>query len=66
LAAALLIATTFHESAHGYVAHFLGDGTGSRVDRVSLNLLLHCKMPAFAVAIGGKADMGWCTAYVRF
>ena len=20
---------------------------------------------AFAVAIGGKADMGWCTAYVR-
>jgi hypothetical protein len=21
---------------------------------------------AFAVAIGGKADMGWCTAYVCF
>ena len=24
-----------------------------------------CKS-AFAVAIGGKADMGWCTAYVCF
>jgi len=22
-------------------------------------------MSAFAVAIGGKADMAWCTAYVR-
>jgi hypothetical protein len=25
-----------------------------------------CGMSAFAVAIGGKADMGWCTAYVCF
>jgi hypothetical protein len=25
-----------------------------------------CGMSAFAVAIGGKADMAFCTAYVRF
>jgi len=24
------------------------------------------RMSAFAVAIGGKADMGWCSANVRF
>jgi hypothetical protein len=23
-------------------------------------------MSAFAVAIGGKADMGWCSAHVRY
>jgi hypothetical protein len=26
---------------------------------------LHCAMSAFAVAIGGKADIAYCTAYVR-
>jgi hypothetical protein len=25
-----------------------------------------CGMSGFAVAVGGKADMGWCTAYVCF
>ena len=25
-----------------------------------------CGMSAFAVAIGGKADMPFCTAYVRY
>jgi len=25
-----------------------------------------CGMSAFAVAIGGKADMGWCAAHVCF
>jgi hypothetical protein len=24
------------------------------------------RMSAFAVAIGGKADIGWCTAHVCF
>jgi hypothetical protein len=28
--------------------------------------IINCGMSAFAFAIGGKADMGWCTAYVRF
>jgi Zn-dependent protease len=35
----VLIAVTFHEAAHGYVARFLGDDTASRLGRVSLNPL---------------------------
>ncbi len=37
----VLIAITFHEAAHGYVARFLGDDTASRLRRVSLNPFRH-------------------------
>jgi Zn-dependent protease len=37
----VLIAITFHEAAHGYVARFLGDDTASKLGRVSLNPLRH-------------------------
>src|SRR5579872_5841665 len=37
----VLIAITFHEAAHGYVARFLGDDTASRLGRVSLNPFRH-------------------------
>jgi Zn-dependent protease len=37
----VLIAITFHEAAHGYVARLLGDETASRLGRVSLNPLRH-------------------------
>ena len=37
----VLIAITFHEAAHGYVARFLGDETASRLGRVSLNPFRH-------------------------
>jgi Zn-dependent protease len=37
----VLIAITFHEAAHGYVARFLGDETASRLGRVSLNPVRH-------------------------
>ena len=37
----LVTAVTFHEAAHGFVAHFLGDETAWRVGRVSLNPLKH-------------------------
>jgi len=37
----VLIAVTFHEAAHGYVARFLGDDTASRLGRLSLNPLGH-------------------------
>jgi Zn-dependent protease len=37
----VLIAVTFHEAAHAYVARFLGDDTASRLGRVSLNPLRH-------------------------
>jgi Zn-dependent protease len=37
----VLIAVTFHEAAHGYVARFLGDDTASKLGRVSLNPFRH-------------------------
>lgn len=37
----VLIAITFHEAAHGYVARLFGDETASRLGRVSLNPLRH-------------------------
>ena len=37
----VLIAITFHEAAHGFVARFLGDETAWRLGRVSLNPLKH-------------------------
>ena len=37
----VLIAITFHEAAHGYVARFFGDDTAARLGRVSLNPFRH-------------------------
>src|SRR5262245_49490732 len=37
----IVIAVTFHEAAHGFVAHFLGDDTAWKLGRVSLNPLKH-------------------------
>src|SRR6185437_6980793 len=37
----VLVAITFHEAAHGYVARFLGDEPASRLGRVSLNPFRH-------------------------
>lgn len=37
----LLLAITFHEAAHGYVANMLGDHTAKRLGRVSLNPVRH-------------------------
>ena len=36
-----LIAITFHEAAHGFVAHLLGDDTARRLGRVTFNPLKH-------------------------
>jgi Zn-dependent protease len=36
-----IIAITFHEASHGYVAHLLGDETAWRLGRVSFNPLVH-------------------------
>jgi Zn-dependent protease len=36
-----LIAITFHEAAHGFVAHLLGDDTAWRLGRVNFNPLKH-------------------------
>ena len=37
----LLIAITFHEAAHGFVAHRLGDNTAWQLGRVTFNPLKH-------------------------
>jgi Zn-dependent protease len=37
----LIIAITFHEAAHGFVAHRLGDDTAWKLGRVSFNPLKH-------------------------
>jgi Zn-dependent protease len=37
----VLIAITFHEAAHAFVARFFGDDTASRLGRVSLNPIRH-------------------------
>jgi Zn-dependent protease len=37
----VLIAITFHEAAHGFVAHRLGDNTAYRLGRVTFNPLKH-------------------------
>jgi Zn-dependent protease len=37
----LIIAITFHEAAHGFVAHRLGDNTAYELGRVSFNPLRH-------------------------
>ena len=37
----LVIAITFHEAAHGFVAHHLGDNTAWQLGRVSFNPLKH-------------------------
>ncbi len=37
----VVIAVTFHEAAHGFVAHLLGDDTAWRLGRVSFNPLRH-------------------------
>ena len=37
----MIFAITFHEAAHGFVAHLLGDDTAWRLGRVSFNPLKH-------------------------
>ena len=37
----VIFAITFHEAAHGYVAHLLGDDTAKRAGRLSLNPIRH-------------------------
>lgn len=37
----VLLAITLHESAHGYVAHYLGDNTAKEQGRISLNPMRH-------------------------
>ena len=61
----LLLAITFHEIAHGYVAKVLGDDTAERMGRLSMNPLAHIDpvgtilLPGLMLAMGGHFIFGW-------
>lgn len=52
----VLIAITFHEAAHAFVARFLGDETASRLGRVSLNPIRHIDLFGTILLPGLLAD----------
>ncbi len=66
LAIPVLVAITFHEAAHGWVAYRLGDDTAKRLGRVTFNPLRHIDpfgtviLPAMLlIATQGQAMFGF-------
>jgi Zn-dependent protease len=61
----VIIAITFHEAAHGYVARLLGDDTASKLGRVSLNPIRHIDpfgtilLPGLLVFVGAPFLFGY-------
>ncbi len=61
----LLLAITFHEAAHGYVAERKGDPTARMLGRVTLNPLAHVDpvgtilLPAILILTGSPFLFGW-------
>ncbi len=61
----LLLAITFHEAAHGYVAERKGDPTARMLGRVTLNPLAHVDpvgtiiLPALLILTGSPFLFGW-------
>lgn len=61
----VLIAITFHEAAHGYVAWKLGDDTARRLGRVTFNPLKHVDrmgtiiVPALLILVRSPFLFGW-------
>lgn len=61
----LVLAITFHEAAHGYVALKKGDPTAKMVGRVTLNPLVHIDpigtvlLPAFLILTRSPFLFGW-------
>ena len=51
----VIIAITFHEAAHGFVAHLLGDDTAWRLGRVSFNPAKH--IDPFGTLLGVKRTL---------
>src|SRR5215813_3673419 len=64
----IIVAITFHEAAHGFVAHRLGDETAWRLGRVSFNPLKHIDpigtilLPGFLLLLHSttRHDLGSC------
>jgi Zn-dependent protease len=61
----LVIAITFHEAAHGFVARFLGDDTAWTLGRVSLNPIKHIDpfgtilLPGLLLLVGSPFLFGY-------
>jgi Zn-dependent protease len=61
----VIIAITFHEAAHGFVAHRLGDDTAWRLGRVSLNPVRHIDpfgtilLPGMLLLVGAPVLFGY-------
>src|SRR3954467_14328540 len=61
----ILIAVTFHEAAHGFVARMLGDDTASQLGRVTLNPFKHVDpfgtvlLPAMLLLAGSSFLFGY-------
>ncbi len=58
LAVPLLVAVTFHEVAHGYVAYLLGDPTAKAAGRLTLNPIKHLD-PMGVLAFLLTRMIGW-------
>lgn len=57
MAIPLLLALSFHEAAHGYVAHMLGDPTAKNAGRLTLNPFRHLDLIGTIVFF--VARFGW-------
>ena len=61
----IIVAITFHEAAHGFIAHLLGDETAWRLGRVSFNPLKHIDpvgtilLPGFLIALAILAALAF-------
>jgi Zn-dependent protease len=61
----VIIAITFHEAAHGFVAHQLGDDTAWRLGRVSVNPIRHIDpfgtilLPGMLLLLGSPVLFGY-------
>ena len=55
----IIVAITFHEAAHGFVAHLLGDETAWRLGRVSFNPLKHIDPVGTILLPGFDVNIVW-------
>lgn len=62
---ALMISVIFHEIAHGYAAHKMGDDTAKNAGRLTINPIPHIDLfgtiilPMLFLALGSNVIFGW-------
>ena len=68
----IIVAVTFHEAAHGFVARLLGDETAWRLGRVSFNPLKHIDpvgtilLPGFLLLLHSPFLFGYANGADQF